>query len=121
MASIWQRPVRPAPGSGGEDASTGPPEPTPPPPPPPTPPLRVTLLATAIESDGDGTGSRAVLLDADQQVVVKRVGEITSGARVLRIEAHRVVFEHRSREVTLELPGTEKRPTGPPSARRDRP
>lgn len=118
-SSVWQRPVHP-PAAPDPSEAVVKVEPRVEPQ-PPAPPFRVTLLATAIESDGKEVVSRAVLLNADNQVVVKRVGDITSGARVLWIEAYRVAFDHSGREVVLELPGAEKNRAGPTSAWKDRP
>lgn len=118
LSSIWERRVHP-PEAPAPSAALAASKPRPAPSPPTH--LRVKLLATAVESGIERGASRAVLLDADQQVVVMRVGDITGGVRVLRIEADRVVLEHRGKEVTLTLPGADPQRTGPANARKNSP
>lgn len=105
LASIWQRRINPVPATQAPEPAAAPAKKSEPAP-PAQPPLRITLLATAVESTGVAA-SRAVLIDAKDKVVVCGVDDEVSGARIVRIESHRVVFDHDGHEIVVALPKTD--------------
>lgn len=118
LETIWQRRVHAAPPAPPTPVSQSAVAEAPKPPPPQ--PLRVSLIATAINPN-NAAGSRAVLLNEDNQMVVLGVDGETGDARVVRIEATRVVLNHRGSEVSLSLPDSRADRARRTSARRDEP
>lgn len=117
FSAVWRKPVRaplfieeaPPPTASRPEPQASPP-----------PQLRIKLLATAIE---DGR-SCAVLLNEQNLIEVKRVGESSGDAKVIRIEVDRVEFQHHGRNVTLTTPEVYGAPGPSPAAavsRRERP